>query len=223
MTNRIFRIAQHSVLMLLLLGFFWNCTTSKVILRPEVKQDQSVKIFTRANQVLEGIVIQVDEEQLTLISTANSQKETVPFKEIRRIERSDKVFDYNARPISKAEIEKFKGSRNTLGYAAGGAAIGGLAGLAIGLPIWLSQDNPPPLFAAGIGAVLGSIYFGVKGMRRDEDIAIQKVRYFRRRETDLVKEKQKEEQRLKEIELEKQRLKEELEKKKKKKDGSESG
>ncbi|NIV03087.1 hypothetical protein GWN26_00465, partial [Candidatus Saccharibacteria bacterium] len=62
------------------------------------------------------------------------------------------------------------------------AAIGGLSGLAIGVPVWLAADDPPPFFVSGVGAVVGSIYFATRGITKDKEDAISKVRFLRARE-----------------------------------------
>ncbi len=124
-------------------------------------------------------------------------------------------YDYEGYPISEAEIAKYRDNRNTWGHAIGGAVIGGLAGLAIGIPVWLANDNPPPLFVGGLGMIVGSIVFGAKGVKRDHQVAVAKVRALRYRESELQAEKLNEEKRLQELQAEKQRLLKQLEEKKK--------
>ena len=89
--------------------------------------------------------------------------------------------------------------------------MGGLAGLAIGIPFWAAEVNISPWFTAGLGAIAGSIYFAKKGVEKDTEIALDKVRYVRQREQELEREKLNEEKRLQELENEKENLKKELE------------
>ena len=204
-----------AVLLLIVVLFLSNCSGSRYLNLPEVKKDQSVKIYLKNGQVQEGIVTEQTGSELEIISAYDHLAHTLKSTDISRVELSGKHYDYGGYPISSAEIEKYKKNRNTWGYAIGGAVIGGLAGLAIGYPIWVANDNPPPLFGAGVGAVIGSIYFATRGIKKDQHIAINQVRYIRIKEYELEQEKQAEEERLKEIEKQKQELQKLLEEKRK--------
>jgi hypothetical protein len=210
-------IKSRSALILLLVVtlFLWNCGGPRYLSVPEVKKDQSVKVYLKNGQVQEGIVTEQTGSALGIISASDHQPYTLNSTEISRVEISGYHYDYRGYPISSAEIEKYKKNRNTWGYAIGGAVVGGLAGLAVGYPIWVANDNPPPLFAAGIGAVIGSIYFASRGIKKDQQVAINQVRYIRDKEHDLEQQKQAEEEKLKEIERQKQELQKQLEEKKK--------
>ncbi len=198
------------------LALFSQCGGSRYLSMEEVKKEQSVKLYLRNGKVEEGIVTGNSASELTLISAADHQSHTYTATEISRVEPSATYYDYQAYPISGAEIEKYKGSRNAWAYGVGGAVLGGLVGLAINYPIWVANDDPPPLLGAGIGAVVGSIYFATRGIKKDQQTAVRQVRYLRERENELEKEKQSEEERLREIERQKEELRKKLEEKKKK-------
>ncbi|RMF62017.1 MAG: hypothetical protein D6748_00350 [Calditrichaeota bacterium] len=195
--------------------FFSECTSSRYITIDKVKQEQSIKIFTNDGKVYEGIVLENTGDQITLVSSQDHQSYALPYQQIRRVEPLKTYFDYKGYPISEAEIAKYKTNRNTWGHAIGGAVIGGLAGLAVGIPIWLANDNPPPLFVGGLGMVVGSIYLGAKGVKRDHQIAVETVRAVRYRETELEAKKMEEQKKLEQLRQEKQRLLEKLKNKKK--------
>lgn len=201
--------------LLIIVFFLLNCGGSRYLSISEIETDQSIKIYLRNGKVQEGIVIEQNGSELKIISASDYLAYTLNSAEISRVETSGKHYDYRGYPISNAEIEKYKKNRNTWGYAIGGAVVGGLVGLTIGYPIWVANDNPPPLFAAGIGAVVGSIYFATRGIRKDREIAVSQVRYIRNKEYELEQEKQAEEEKLKEIERQKQELQRQLEEKKK--------
>jgi len=196
---------------------FQACAPSKQLYAPEVKKYSSVKVYTKDGQTLEGIVLKHQGNEIILVSESDHKPHTIALKDIRRMERSDKVYDYHAYPISEAEIEKYKGNRNMWGYALGGGAISGLGGIVVALPFWRSEViSVPPYFVGGIAAVVGSIYFARKGMKKDYEQALEVVRYAHLRQRQLEAEKRKEEERLKKIEEEKQKILKKLEKKKQK-------
>ncbi len=191
-----------------------NCAGSRYLETADIESEQSLKLYLRNGDIHEGIIVRKDNNEVTMINAADSKSQTISMAEIRRVERSREIYDYAAVPISNAEIERNKGNKNTWVYAAGGAAIGGLVGLAVGYPIWVANDNPPPLFVGGVTAVVSSIVFATKGIKRDKHDAIQRVRYLHS-QNDLLNEKETQEKRLKALEEEKARLKKQLEEKKK--------
>ncbi len=206
----------RGVAIIVLVGFlFQACAPGKQLFAPDVKKYSSVKIYTVDGNTLEGIVLKHKGNEIIVVSEADHKPHTIQLKDIRRIERSDKIYDYHAYPISPAEIEKYKGNRNMWGYALGGAAISGLGGIVVALPFWRSEViSVPPYFVGGIAAVVGSIYFARKGMQKDYAQALEVVRYAHLRQRQLEEEKRKEEERLKKIEEEKQRIMKKLKKKK---------
>ena len=105
-----------------------------------------------------------------------------------------------------AAIERNTGKRNFWGYAIGGAAIGGLAGIGAGIPVWLAVDNPPPLFVGGVGAVLGSIYFAGKGIRKDRLVAVETIREDRVLQQKLQAEQAAEQDQINQLEAERAEL-----------------
>lgn len=214
MRKSIHAVTRRLLAVLLFSGILMSCSGPRYLNTGEVRTEQSVKLYLQNGDAYEGIVVAQESSELSLLSQADKQTYTFAHRDIRRIERSRQEYDYSANPISPAEIEKYKTNRNTWVYAAGGAAIGGLAGLVVGYPIWVANDNPPPLFIGGLGAVVGSIYFGARGTRRDKEVALAKVRYLHSK-GDLLEAKATEEARLKALKEEKERLKKQLEEKKK--------
>ncbi len=191
-----------------------NCSSSRFLNVDNVKTNQSVRVFLKTGEAREGIVVRQDETKLTIVDSKDHEPIEIQRNEIRQVELSTSNFDYDGYPISNAEIAKYKSSRNTWGYAVGGAAIGAAVGLAIATPIWLANDNPPPLFGAGLGLIVGSIYFGSRGIKKDREVALQQVREIRGLESQLAQEKAAEEEKLRAIEKEKEALLKQLEKKK---------
>ncbi|HQU71200.1 MAG TPA: hypothetical protein PKV71_02515 [Calditrichia bacterium] len=211
------RYLPWPALMVLLALLLNGCAGTPVIRTDAIEKNQSVKIYTTENRVLEGLITEKTVEGLTIVNAGDHQSYQVALDNIRRIEKSRTLYDYTANPVSPAEVEKYKGNKNTLGYATGGAIFGGLAGILVGLPIWLAADNPPPLFVGGATAVVGSIYMARKGIQRDREVALDRVRYIRLQQT-LEREKNAENQRLEELKRQKEELESRLKQKKKETD-----
>lgn len=199
-------------------AFMWlSCAPTRNLTVPEVRPYYSIKIFTTDNRVLEGLVTERSGAEIVLINETDHKTYRIPLKDIRRVERSTKIYDYEAYPISEAEIQKYKDNHNAWGYAVGGAVVSGLVGLVAALPFWYADvGGIPPYFVAGVSAVAGSIFFTMKGIEKDREIAVEKVRYIHHRERELEKQKQEELRRLQEIQKKKQELLKKLEEKKKK-------
>lgn len=190
---------------------FCFCSSSKILNPQKVKLEQSVKIFFMDGTQDNGIVIKKEDQSLIYVSELTHERQAVELSTIRKMEKSELVFDYQANPISDAEIARVKSNRNTWGYAIGGAIIGGAAGLALGLPLWYAEvDDVPPYFIAGATAVAGSIYFAFKGQNKDRQTAIRQIRLQRLAETELEKEVEDEKKKLQEIEQEKKQIQEKL-------------
>jgi|GEM_PF-2784569 len=191
-----------------------NCSTSKIVTHNQVETYQSIRVFLKSGDTMEGLVTSSEAGTLTMVSSRDHLEHKLLHSDISRIERSDKHFDMQANVISDAEIQKYRSNRNSWVYALGGAAISGLAGIAVGLPVWYAVDNPPPFFVGGLGAVVGSIYFANRGMKRDDKEALAKVRFLREHEDGLEAARVEEQARLKALQQEKENLMKKLEEKK---------
>jgi hypothetical protein len=205
-----------SRLLLLLLGtmLFSQCSSSRNLTFEKAKQEQAAKFFYQDGTQDKGIILKKEGNALLYVSEANHERQTVDNSTIRRMEKLDVVYDFQAYPISEAEIAKVKSNRNTWGYAIGGAVIGGAAGLAVGLPLWYADvDQVPPYFIAGATAVAGSIYFAFKGQNKDRETAIRQIRFMRLSEGELEKQVEDEKKKLDELEKEKQKIQQQLKEK----------
>lgn len=190
---------------------FFQCSSSNNLTFQKAKQEQSAKIFYQDGTQDKGIILKKEGNTLLYVSEANHKRQTADNSTIRRMEKLEVVYDYQAYPISEAEIVKVKSNRNTWGYAIGGAVIGGAAGLAVGLPLWYAEvDQVPPYFIAGATAVAGSIYFAFKGQNKDRENAIRQIRLTRLSEEELEKQVADEKKKLDELEKEKQKIQEQL-------------
>ncbi len=208
---------QITLMLFLFVFVMTGCTSSRVIMTKDVDAGQSVKLYLRSGEIEDGVVLEHQQNNILFVGDTDHQKRTIAISDIRRIEHSTQDFDYQAFPISNAEIEKYKQSKNTWGYAIGGGIVGGVGGLAVGLPIWLANENPPPLFAAGLGFILGSIYFATRGIKKDREEALTQVRILRQKEEQLDDKRKAELAKLKAIQEQKAKLLKQLEEKEKKK------
>ena len=194
-------------LLMVVAMFLFSCASTNTMDVQKVKQEQTVKFFFSDGSTDEGIVLSNDFNTLVYVSANSHEKTTVDYDNIRRIEKLDLVYDYQAYQISKAEIDKVKSSRSTWGYTIGGAVIGAAAGILVGIPFW---DEVSPLIFSGVGAVTGSIFFGFKGQNKDRENAIEQIRLMRLSESELQKEVDEERKKLKELEEEKKKMQDQL-------------
>ena len=198
---------------ILLSAFLIACSSSTNLMIDEVEEEQSVKVYLTNGKTLEGIITEHSASELTLVAQSDNSEHSIKAHEIRRLEKSPQAYDFEANLISDAEISRNKSNRNAWGSAVGGAALGMLTGLVIGVPIWLAAETPPPLFIGGLGTIGGTIYFGMKGIRKDREAAIQHVRYTRKYAQELEAEKEKQRKMLQQLEEQKAKLKRQLKEK----------
>ncbi len=204
-----------AVAFLLLLG---GCSSSPYLAVKETDPGRSVKIYFDDGSVDEVLVLRNTGKELTYVSASTHEEKTVSTKRVRKIVKIEKNFDYFGNPISQAEISKYKSNKYTWTYAIGGAVVGAAAGIAISYPFWVSGiDFIPPYFVGGVTGVASSIWFALKGQKKDQEMALEEIRYIRKKEREMEEQLEKEKERLKKIEEEKRKLKEQLEKKQGKK------
>ncbi len=191
--------------------FFMGCGGNRVLTPQTLTRGDAVKLYLTDGAIDHGIIIRQEQNTIDFVSETDHKSRSIKTENIRRVERSENIFDYQAYPISKAEIIRNKNNHNTWGYAVGGAIIGAAAGIAIALPLWYAEvDDIPPYFWAGAGAVIGSIYFAFKGQDKDRREAIARIRYLRISDQKLKNEIEAEKKKLEEIEQEKSKLKEQI-------------
>ncbi|MGH1362598.1 MAG: hypothetical protein ACRBF0_03515 [Calditrichia bacterium] len=219
MKKDVLSIMAKGMLAIFVVLLLTNCSGSRIVTPEKIAADQSVRVFLKSGDIMEGLVIGHEQQTITMVSSQDHLEHKLNHSDIARIEQSDKHFDYQANEITDAEIKKYRTGRNSWVYAFGGAAISGLAGIAVGLPVWYAVDNPPPFFTGGLGAVVGSIYFASRGIKRDNYDALAKVRFLRQHEDGLEAARVEEQGRLKELKQEKESLMKKLKDKKENSDG----
>ncbi len=198
-------------ILLLVFVLLWGCASHQELTVGTLQKEQAVKLVKRDGTSETVVIKNRDANTITYISGADHQEHQIAVRDVVRVEPTDQVFDYQAYPISKAEIQKNKKSYNTWGYALGGAVLGGAAGLVVALPFWYADvGGIPPYFVAGAGAVAGSIYFAYRGKEKDRREAIERIRVEREAQRIIEEEKKRVEQ----LKKEREKLKKELEQKK---------
>lgn len=197
---------------MLIISLLASCSAPRYLELNDVKKETSVRIYLAGGDVIEGLITGRSESEITFVNEKDHQSQTLPINDIRRIEKSAKNFDFRGNLISDAEIGQYKSNRNAWGYAIGGAALGGLFGIVVALPFWYADAGIPPYFTGGIGAIAGSIFFGIRGVQKDREIAVQNVRYLRERVEDLQTEKNEEERKLEELRKQTEELKKKISK-----------
>lgn len=212
--NRHFgRIGLPFLALILIMG----CSSSQLLSVDNLKSQQAVNVVKMDGTSEKVVIVRNTGKELVYVSATDHKEHRIALKDIRRVEPLNTYYDDLAYPISAAEIQKNKSSKNTWSYALGGAVIGGAGGLAIALPFWYADvGGIPPYFVAGAGAVAGSIYFGYVGQKKDKNLAIDKIRMFRKVERELQQKVQKEKEELDKLNREKQQLEKKLHQKEQK-------
>lgn len=208
-----FKQKRHIFLVyLLIIALLFGCSAPRYLEVGDIKKETSAKIYLSGGSVVEGLITARSDTGIAFVNEKDHQVQTFQLSDIRRIEKSAKNFDFQGNLISDAEIGQYKSSRNAWGYALGGAALGGLFGILVGLPFWYADTGIPPYFVGGIGATASSIFFGIRGTQKDREIAVRTVRYLREGDTDLQKEKDEEERKLEELRKQQDELKKRISK-----------
>lgn len=197
----------------ILLFLIMSCSMSRYININNAKEEKSVKLFMANGETMEGLITQKTDTSITLVSAKDFNAYILDISDIRHVEKSQLNYDFDGKPISNAEIEKNKSNRNAWGYAIGGAVLGGVIGIVVDLPLWHADVGIAPYFMGGIGATTGSIFFGLRGLQKDREIAIGKVRYLREMQKELEDKKTEEERHLAEIRKETEELKKKIKEK----------
>lgn len=206
-------LGRFSALLILLL--FWGCATAPIITPDTLKTNDSVRLVFKSGKNFRALILERNADKIKYVREVDHQTYTAELDTVVRVERIPVVLDYSGYPISPAEIDRTKGSRNTWGYAIGGSVIGAATGLVVALPLWYAEvDGIPPFFVSGAGAVVGSIYFAIRGQEKDKNDAITKIRLIREHERKLQKELETEKAQIQKLQQEKEKLKEEIQKKK---------
>ncbi|MFZ0389176.1 MAG: hypothetical protein WAN36_01870 [Calditrichia bacterium] len=176
-----------------------------------VKDFQSVKLHIKDSQAINGIVLQNRNGYLYFVPEKTHELDSVRIESVVRIEPLEQQYDFRAYPISEAETNKYKTNHSTYGYAVGGAVLGAAAGLVAGLPFWYAEvGGVPPYLTAGAGAIVGSIYFAIRGQEKDRQRSIQYIRVLRQEEIDLENELVLEKEKIKKLQEQKEMLNEQL-------------
>ena len=207
----------NMIVMLLVTLLIVSCTSTKMIPVDKAKPGKTVKVYMKSGEKFDALLYENQEENIVIISKEMHKKINVPKKLVKRIDYLNEYLDYKEEPISKGELKKYKGKKHSVTYTMGGFIVGGISGVAVGLPFWYAETGVKPYFTGGIGAVLGGMFFGFKGKKEDEERAIETIRIIRQKKIEIQKqsdEKQNELKELKKIEQEKKELKEKLKKRK---------
>lgn len=203
------------IFLLVLWIFATGCSSTTMIPVEKVKTGKTVKVYLKNQTSVDGVLLEKSERDLLVLELEGKKEMAIPLETVRRIDYLDRYYDYSGEEISLAEIRKFKENTYFVGYTVGGFFLGGLSGIVVSLPLWYTETGVKPLFVGGITAIGGAIYFGQKGNQRDEERAVELIRLFRQRKSELHRKQQQELEELERLKEEKQKL--ELEKEKQEK------
>jgi len=205
------------IISLFVITLLVSCASTRMIPIDRAEPGKTARVYMKSGEKFDALIFENQPENLVIISKEMHKKINVPKKLVKRIDYLDEYLDYNADPISNAEVNKYKGKKHSVTYTMGGFVLGGLTGVAVGLPLWYADTGVKPLFTGGVGAILGGVYFGFKGKKQDEKRAVETIRIVRQKKTEIRKqtgEKEMELEKLKEIEQQKKELQKKLKKRK---------
>jgi len=209
----IFRKIVVGILVFAFLGS--GCSSGKSLTVPQLKEGQAVKLVFLDGRSENVFIVGRTGNEINYVSEVDHSFHSIPFKNIRRVERLNVIYDDLAYPISQAEIEKYKTNKNVWIFGIGGAVIGSAVGLAVSLPFWLKGiGDVPPYFVAGAGAVIGSVFYTFRGQEKDRELAVQKIRYIRKTDRELQRQLEEEKAKLEAIKKEKKELEQKVKKNK---------
>jgi hypothetical protein len=179
-----------------------------------------VVLVTRDGKSHEGLYIKSDNTQIIYIDNVTHQAEKLYPNDIRKIAKSNTIYDFEAKPITKVDINKQKRYSRTIGYTIGGFALG--TGAGFGVAALLASSGVPLLYPMLAGALGGAYFFGVMGSESDREIAIKEIRdkRFAVSKQRLQKELSETRQIIEKKQKEKEKILKEIEEKKREKDSS---
>jgi len=108
-------LKTYALLLFMSLGatLFYQCSNNRNLTFQKVKQEQAARIYFQDGTQDRGIILKKEDNTLLYISETSHERQSVDNTAIRRMEKLDIVYDYQAYPISEAEIVKVKSNRNT--------------------------------------------------------------------------------------------------------------
>ena len=103
-------LKTSKLLLFMLLGviLFSQCSSSRNLTFQKAKLEQAAKIYYQDGTQDRGIILKKEGNTLLYVSEKNHERQTVDNSAIRRMEKLDIVYDYQAYPVSEAEIAKVK-------------------------------------------------------------------------------------------------------------------
>ena len=189
-----------------------SCGSSRYLSSKNIASQASVRINLKDGNYHEGIIVTADSLNLIYVDAHTHDKEIIPFKNIKNIEKINRYFDFYGNPMPLQEIKKYKSHKNTLLYGSAGLFLGAAVGTGIGIGLYaLDQPLLANVSIVTFGA-LGAYYFGKKGNGVDTEEA---AFVARKKRYENYKALQAEKQRLEALKRKKQELIKELRQRKK--------
>jgi len=195
----------------ILLSWLVGCAHWTPVKLEEVRPKETVQLSMRSGAKVTGEVVITDASHLVLQEAAG-RTYRIRAEDISSIKKKPGAYDGAGMPISEREIAASKGHRQLFLYTLGGTA------LSFGMSFYLGSmgqralqedqtDKTVTIATTAVGTTLGTIYFALKGDKKDRQHAIQQITEERHRasEEELKAEKAKKAQ----IEAELERLRRE--------------
>ncbi|MGD9898213.1 MAG: hypothetical protein AB7T22_03705 [Calditrichaceae bacterium] len=169
-------ICMFSVIIIIVLT---GCTGSRSVNRENPKSLTSVIISLQDGTVKEGIILKRDGSLLIYVDSKSHSKETLGYDKIRKIEKSDQIYDFEAYAIPVATVKEYKRSGRIFSYAAGGFILGTALGTGVGISLIASDVDIKMPIPMGVFGIAGAYYFGRLGSKRAFEDAVYEVQKFR--------------------------------------------
>ncbi len=203
----------NNILIILTLLLLTSCSSNRLIPVNKAEAGKTAKVYLKSGSSFEALIYDNNGENLVVVSSITHEKVAVPKNKIKRVDYLNHHLDYSGNPISDAEIQKYKKKKNSVIYTLGGIALGGIGGVAVGIPFWYLETGIKPYFTGGIGAIIGGVFFGFEGKKKDEERAVETIRILRVKKEEISREREKKQQELEELkrlQQEKEALKKKL-------------
>jgi hypothetical protein len=115
-----------SVLIIGIFNLIIGCFPSSVKKIAKPPKGESVVINLKDGKIVEGVLLKREGDKIKYVDTVTHKAEDIDINNIKEINTSDKVYDFEGHVINEDQIREAKGTSKTIIYSFGGLALGTL-------------------------------------------------------------------------------------------------